>query len=99
MQLQNRNGVVNMAIMALVIGLILLSIGIYLSKGKTSPAASIQNEQQEIVTPILTTTPSAQLKNSAVLNLNIDKELEKLASDEKNIDSTLNDKSIDVMSE
>jgi hypothetical protein len=99
MQLQNRNGVVNMAIMALVIGLILLSVGIYLSKGKTSPAASIQNENKEIVTPILTTTPSAQLKNTTTPILNIDKELEKLASDEKNIDSALNDKPIDVMSE
>lgn len=97
MQLQNRNGVVNMAIMALVIGLILLSVGIYISKDRAVPAASVENEQENQMTD--EETESVDSQPAVGSTQDIDKKLEELTLDEKNVDSALNDKPLDVMSE
>lgn len=97
MQLQNRNGVVNMAIMALVIGLILLSVGIYISKDRVAPAASVENEQVNQMT--VDETESVDSQPVVGSTQDIDKKLEELTLDEKSIDNSLNDKPLDVMSE
>lgn len=98
MQLQNRNGVVNMAIIALVIGLVLLSVGIYLSKDKEAiPAASVENEQVSQVTIDETESVDIQPVNESTQD--IDKMFEELVLDEKSMNDALNDKPVDVMSE
>lgn len=111
MNLKNQKGIVNTAIVALVIGLILLSIGIYLSKDKSNNSASKQKTENSMSTDtksdtsattpanLKTTTPSPELKKAPPSDAEIDKQLQQLILDEKNITNAIDDKPIDVMAE
>ena len=109
MKLQNQKGIVNTAIIALVIGLILLSAGIYLSMAKSKPSTFVPVKRVETsnmvntaTTPVPTTkvaTPNKQVVKTPVSNAEIDRQLQQLTSDEKNMTNTLSDTPIDVMAQ